>query len=292
MGVVWSSVKSAVCNIPTEQPVLAVEPEILQTVQRFKSTNPYFKLHIILLSLLFFTLTFITVNLISWISRSFKQLVPSLEVFWCQTFVSITFSLLVTPLALLLIIDSHLKADIVHNISLTSILLLSIGIGYNLHEIITQLTAYILFDHWNSYLMIHDTISILGSTLMLYYDQGHFLGCMTVLTEVPIAFRCLVIVLKDIRVSSIGSHLFSLVSICLDIYCPLMGAYCIVLTCLQWDAIEGEMSFLILFITYPSLLVELFIVATQCSYNSMRELFQSNKPLRVVTLSSKIVWGK
>ena len=96
-----------------------------------KSPNqPYLKLHVIHLSLLLFILAFITVNIISCLTRIFQQSNPSTEVFWCQTFVSLIF--FTTPFTLwLILVDDNLKTDLVKNTSLISTLLIGIGIGYN-----------------------------------------------------------------------------------------------------------------------------------------------------------------
>ena len=300
MGSVWSSMQSgidAVCTARSDLPVLTdphIDPLILaaQRLSIVKSPNqPYLKLHVILLSLLLFTLAFITVNIISCLTRIFQQLNPSTEVFWCQTFVSLIFSIFTTPFTLwLILVDDNLKTDLVNNTSLISTLLIGIGIGYNVYEITTQVAAYVLFQYRNPYLLIHHMSGLLSGTLMVYYNQGHFFGCAALLIEASIAFRSLSIILKEIQLEGTWLWRFmKYISIYLDIYCPLLGVYCIALSYLQWESISEDLSLPILAVVFPSLITELFVISSHWSHESMQELFGATVAMEDVAMTTAAI---
>ena len=276
MGLILSSLKNGVCDAPVESPAPIGGYNSLQFLTQKFSTS-FLQLHVMLLSLLFFTLVFITINAISHFTETFKRLLPAVEVFWCRSIVSVIFSILHSPITMwLVLIDDYLRNDIVNNTSITSTILLGVGIGFSLYEIIIQLTAYALFQYWDFYLLLHNLVNFLSATLIVYFNQGHFIGCVSLLVSVPIALRSLSRIFKEIQPNRVYAiYTIQLASIYMNIYSSLLGVYCLSLLVSQWDIVESDLSVGILFIALPNILMEVFVISTRWSYSSMEELFYS-----------------
>ena len=129
----------------------------------------------------------------------------------------------------------------------------------------------------NHYILLHDTITLIGASLLLYYNQAHFFGLVGLLVEGVAIFRSLSWILNEVGlrntilwkcVQHTAIHLYS--------YCPLLGFYCLILSYNQLDTLSAELPSSILLVIGTSPLTELFFVAPLWSTTLMQELFNSD----------------
>ena len=266
-----------------EQIKKPIEFEFLRDLQALsKSTTDWnFKLHACLFSLLIFLAIFVVSKLLfTCISNKFQKFSELDQVYWCETSTNLALSLLVSPFALLVMLkDDYISLDIIHNTSFLSMLILCITIGFLIFEIILQIVGSFFFKTINSVLTGYNTINVIILGLMLHYDYAHFLGCAIMLTHSPIAAhgfsimieqfdfipRCIILKLTT---------LFRQVSIHVNVYCPLIGAYCLLTTVLQWDIIREEDSALLLCIMYLCVIIEVIIMPPMWAYHLIKYFVQ------------------
>ena len=292
MGNFWSSLQSEISIGLNELPVLinpshtnedscVVRSSLFEGLPFPNSGNTFDtsqKVHIVLLSFLFFTLLFVIVNLLSCLTTVYHQLSADMEVLWTQTIVHMIFALIVTPFAIQYALwDDNLKSNIISNELLVSTFLISIYLGFVIYETTSLLAANIILQYCNHYILLHDIITLIGASLLLYYNQAHFLGLVGLLIEGVAVFRSLSWILNEVGlrhtilwkcVQHTAIHLYS--------YCPLLGFYCLILSYHQLDTLSAELPSSILLVMGTSLLTELFVVAPLWSTTLMQELFNSD----------------
>ena len=73
---------------------------------------------------------------------------------------------------------------------------------------------------------------LLSGSLMVYYNEGHFFGCATLLIEASIAFHSLPIILKEIQLyrRNMAMEIHQIYLHLSGYILPLLGVYCIALS--------------------------------------------------------------
>lgn len=260
-GVLWSSES---IKEPIQFELLRDQQALLNTIDR------KFKFHACLFSLVAFIILHIGFHfMFRCLCKRYRHFTEPTQAYWCGMLANVVFSVLVSPFALLIMIkDSYILSDIIHNTSFLSMLILCITIGFLVYQIIVQLTGHIIYNSYDKVLTVYDIINVAILGLLVYYDYAHFLGCAIVLTQNPVAtYGFAQFDFIPEYIASCWCCLCRMILLHLYICSPLLGAYCLWTTVSQWDIIREEISLFLIHIVYTCVIVEVIILPELWTYS-------------------------
>ena len=258
------AVLTSVCPATVEESPAGWEP--LPGLKDYYNTRR-FNLHVCLWSLFITMLTFTFMNMLQLLWEKYREMEEENQFYWCHYFTNVVFTVTIGPLALLAILnDNYISSDIIHNSTFFSMFLLSIGIGYIVYDIIVQVILCLFTNDCNLTCLFFDITNGIVFIQMICYGYGHFFGCVLLLLHCTLGFDGLAYMSEDFKFEYSKQYrefvsTFYQPSIYLNIYSPLMGGYCLVVTFQQWSIISQNICPLLIFI-YALVVIEKFIKPT------------------------------
>ena len=148
--------------------------------------------------ILLFCLWAVSSNIFS----TYRQLKPAHKMFWCLAGVRAFFGIRAVVLSAVILTDSELWVDFVLSKTLSSQLFFASIVGFFVFECSLLFISDILFKQRSYTLLLHHSLSLLGYSIGLFWDHGHFLGSMIVSLEMSTPLTCLSWVLIKAKLSN------------------------------------------------------------------------------------------
>ena len=230
----------------------------------FNLKTERFTMHLCLWALFTFMLVFTLMNTFQLFWKKYREMEEENQFYWCHYTTNVVFTVTVGPFALLAILkDNYISSDILHNSTFFSMFLLSVGIGYIVYDIIVQVILYAFTKDCNLTCLFFDITNGIVFIQMICYSYGHFLGCVLLLLHCTLGFDGLAYMSEQFEFEYRKKYrefvsTFYQPSIYLNIYSPLVGGYCLVVTFQQWSIISQNICPLLIFI-YALVLIEKFV---------------------------------
>ncbi|XP_078604334.1 protein CLN8-like [Branchiostoma floridae x Branchiostoma japonicum] len=154
--------------------------------------QPMSKLVFIGGSLLFFTLVFVVCGLASYGIKTYRNLRSREKVFWNLAVVRALYGVFCTVMGSWAIWwDEVAIKDVVHATTPTGYVTIYVTVGFFLFETIASTTSDLLFGKFNPLLNAHHFVSLLGHSLVAYYECFHYLGVSGLILEMSTPFSAL-----------------------------------------------------------------------------------------------------
>lgn len=188
------------------QTTMAVDPLLyfFPSLSEVDVDSPIVRLIVVFSTFVFFTVVFFLAFLLSFNLYTFKHVLSKKDkIFWCLAMVRAVYGVTSTSLgAWYLFVDDSLRKSILYSHTVTSELAINYTVGFFLFECMALYASNVLFRTFDPFLCTHHTLSLLGYSTSLYYQNGHFFAMIALTLEMSTPFSCLCWVLIKCKLAN------------------------------------------------------------------------------------------
>ena len=259
---------------------MAVDPlvHIFPQLKELDITSLDTKISVIAQTFFFFLVLFVVVYIGSrlFVDTFNKKLRSKEKVFWCLAFVRALFGFACSICGLWYMVkETALHYDVVNANNVSSFLAIYIAIGFFIFECIALFGSNIYFRTFDAFLFIHHSLSLVGSSIVAYYDgKGHFFAVVGLLLEGTTPFSCFCWMLLKCNMSHLAIWKLNQLILVHLFHCrTILEGYFFLKSYYQWENITEGMPLAICIMLYTQLTVQFFVLTPYWTYKKMMQLF-------------------
>lgn len=234
------------------------------------------KLLVITSTFFVFLLVFFASYLASYSLVTFRLWLRTKEkVFWCLSFVRALFGVFSSLVGFWYIaFDDTLQKDVVNGSSQTSFLAVYIAVGFFIFECTALFTSIALFGGFDSFLVAHHTLSLLGFSTVAYVENTHFFSVVGMLLEMTTPFSCLCWMFLKAKMAHLPIWKLNQVILVHLFHCrTTIEGYFYYKMYIQWENVNTHMPRSIFWMLVFQLTLQFFILTPYWTYKKMGQLF-------------------
>ena len=259
---------------------MAVDPlvHIFPQLKELDITSLDTKISVISQTFFFFLALFVVAYIGSclFVDTFNRKLRSKEKVFWCLSFVRGLFGFTGSFCGLWYLFEERaLQDDIVNANNVSSFLALYIAIGFFIFECVALFGSNIYFRKFDAFLFIHHSLSLVGSSIMAYYDgKGHFFAVVGLLLEGTTPFSCFCWMLLKCNMAHLAIWKLNQLILIHLFHCrTTLEGYLLLKSYYQWENITEGMPLAICIMLYTQLTLQFFVLTPYWTYKKMMQLF-------------------
>ena len=257
---------------------MAVDPllYLFPSLSKVDVDSSGIRLTVIVSTFVLFAVVFLVAYLLSFNLYTFKHVLSKKEkIFWCLSLVRAVFGLTSTSLgAWYLFVDDTLRHNVLYSHTVTSELSVSYAVGFFVFECLALYSSNIAFKTFDPFLFAHHTSSLVGYTVSLCYQNGHFFATIVLTLEMSIPFSCLCWILIKCKLANSllwKANQFLLVHLFHG--CSFIEAYCLYLSLKQYRVMM-QAPLIVILVLYVPLTIQFLILTPYWTWKKTQQLLK------------------